>query len=173
MYQLAKIVNFAISGGKKTFLSFSICNIIFTLFARDFFFFIFLEIIILLFSVTLVRVSDILVYSKLFHIISMGLITSDYFKEYDYQTQKDKISYIFKEEFINGILNTNAKSIHCNSHKWVLVNVFQDERILSKYNLQTKKKGYSGKTLEVLLLSCGKKVNLHKRQDFKIILTRK
>ena len=173
MYILAKFINFTLKDKWHLLFVFNIPNLFLLFVIKDIPLFIILEISILLLSFTTKRVSNVLVYNSIFHIVSMSLIDSKMFFNYDYRKEKDKISKIFANEFIEGILNTNTKYITCTTHKWCVENVFKNEKILEKYDLSYKEIGKDKHILEVLLLNGGEKYNIHSRIHYKVKLHKK
>lgn len=173
MYLLAKFVNFTLKNKKNLIFVFSTVALIISLVIRNFTLFFVLEAMIVILGLTTIRVSDVLVYNRILHIFSMSLIRTDLYSQYDYESEKDKIAHSFKEEFIKGILNIPSNKMKCETHKWIVENIFSDKRITDNFYIKDKKKGNNPHTLEVLLLSSGNKCNLHKRECHQIILKRK
>lgn len=173
MYQLAKLVNFTLRNKRNLIFVFSTIVVALSLLLQSFSLFLVLETIIVILGITTIRVSDVLVYNKILHIFSMSLIETNMFAKYDYETEKETIANLFKKEFIKGILNIPSNKMKCETHKWLVQNVFSDERIIQNFDIKDKKKGNNPHTLEVLLLSSGKKCNLHKRECHQIYLRRK
>lgn len=154
-YKIAKFINFLLNNRNNLLFFFNLLNILICIIIRDIEFFLILEIIILILTFSTKRVSKLLVYNSLFHIVSMNLEDVNMFKDYNYKIEKDKISEIFKEELINGLLKINAKYIKFQTHKFVVENILKDNRILDIYDLTYKQEGYKSFKYNVLLLTNG------------------
>lgn len=172
-YKIAKFINFLLNNRKNLLFFFNLLNTLICIIIRDIEFFLILEIIILILTFSTKRVSKLLVYNSLFHIASMNLENVNMFKIYNYETEKDKISEIFKEELIKGLLNINSTYIKFETHKFVVENILKDERILNSFDLNYKSCGYDSFKYNVLLLNNGENINLHKREKFYVTLKRK
>lgn len=151
----AKCLNFILNNKMTLLFSLTLLNSIIFLIAKDTMYFFIIEALALIISLTTKRTSKVLVYNKLSHYVSMNLEDVKMFKKYNYAKDKYQISSIFKDEFIEGVMNTNAKKLKCHTHKWVLENVFQDKRITNRYFVEYKWGGLGLFTLNTLLLTNG------------------
>lgn len=119
-YKIAKFINFILNSKLNIFLIFNLLNIFIYAIMKNIQYFFFLEILIIIFCFSTKRVSKVLVYQSIFHIVSMNLEDVNMFKNYNYKIQKDKISESFKEELIDGLLKINSKYIKFQTHKFVV-----------------------------------------------------
>lgn len=141
-------------------------------------FIIFMQVLIIVIAISNVRLSEVIVYNRLFKIVSMSLSDINRYKEYDYDNELDKIkiSKDFKEEFIKGLTNPNnkLKKISMTTHKWVVENVINSKEVQSLFDVDIRslKEGYL--TFDVLILSrkYTKRADI-KRKKFKVKLTKK
>lgn len=90
----------------------------------------------------------------------MNLKDVNMFKDFDYNSisGKQKISEIFKSEFIESLKILQEKGfdkVSFTTHKWVVNNVVLSEKITELFDVDIKESGVCKSTLEVLLL-CGK-----------------
>lgn len=164
IYFLAKIYNKSFNNRVSEFIYLSILSFIFLLllspfikeFDKDSFFFLIFCISIL--SITTHRLSDVIIYSSLTKTLSMNLSKIDMYSEYNYDIAEDKdiIANKFKESFINAIIGCKYKKINMNTHKWVIHNVINDDRVKELFDIDIKKKGKTNISLEALLLANGK-----------------
>lgn len=177
LYFFAKLINFAMNDKWNVFLTLNIETLIYYFITKDFNLIILLEVLFFILSFTTKRVGKMFVYLPISRTLSMNLKDVHMFKDYDYNNKKDKeiIKKIFKEECIKSLIESNIKKCTFSSHKWMLENVFTNERILEKYDVTYKESGKSNHILDILILSCGKETNnmYYKKEDYKIILKQK
>lgn len=176
---LAKFYNYFVNNRLFMFINFNILFAIIAVLIKDLSLILFIQPLIILIVFTTYRLSNVGVYSSVFHILSMNLKDVNMFKYYDYDNEKDReiISNIFKEEFILFLKNAyikNFKTIKMTTHKWVVNNVVLDEEIQNLYEIEVKEIGKCKSTLEVLLLA-GKYTPraYYSRIKYKVILRKK
>lgn len=117
---------------------------------------IFLMVISIILSLTTIRLSNAVIYSKITKHISMNVLDFNEYHSKKYLENKKEIAQIFSDEFIEGIIRAydlNCKKIRMTTHEWVYKNVLLDERVLSRYSIEIKEKGMCKIPFEVLLLA--------------------
>lgn len=138
-------------------------------------------------SLTTIRGSNNVIYSIILKYLSMNILDSSEYHSLDYYTQREKISDIFKEEFIQGLealaLMPFCGKIKMTTHKWVFDKILCDERITKLYIVEAIPYKTCKIPQEVLLLCPYKSIkqNFEKlnksafqnREQYKIILKRK
>lgn len=156
-------------------LFFSIISLINNSF--DLTFLAYLHFISLILSITTNRLSDVVIYSTITKHLSMNLKNIKEYEHYNYDdcNEKEIIAKDFRDKFIDGIIyagNKKYKKIRLSTHKWVINNVLNDDRIKKYYNIEIKESGTTNIVLEMLLLANGNtKIIKAKRKGYKVILT--
>lgn len=184
-YLLAIFYNYFFNNSIYEFFYLSILSLLFvgsiSLF-KNFFdikFLLYLLFISFILSITTKRLSSVLIYSKITKHLSMNLKKINEYKNYNYDNKDEKniIAEDFKNNFIKGILyagNKRYKKIKLSTHKWVVENVINDDKISNLYNIKIINKNKTSIILEVLLLATGKtNIKEAKRKGYKVILTLK
>lgn len=78
-------------------------------------------------------------------------VKNNKYKQYDYIHEKQIIKELFRKEFIEAILNSGGK-LKFNSHRWVIDNVVNDNKIASVYDINFKKSKYPGYIITEILM---------------------
>lgn len=175
---LAKIFNFSIQGKIQFYIAFNLfllpLYIIEYCFMKKLDLAWFMQIIMIPMAMEHTRLSETMVYNKLFKIVSMSLKDINRYKEYDYDLDKDKISEDFKKDFIKGLINRPLKKTSFTTHKWVVNNVVNSEEVKNIYNIDIKKLKMGNLIYDVLILAGKHTESAYiKRQMYKVTLTRK
>lgn len=180
---LSTCFNYFLRGKKETYISSNILIIPFYIIQYysstivEFILFVFLmQLIIIPISLTNVRLSKVIVYSKLFKIVSMSLLDINMYKNLDYDEIKDKeiISQDFKNEFIQGLIKCKYKNIKMTTHKWVIENIIKSEAITNIYDIELVQKKKEYLIFDILILSRKYTKSAYvKRQIYKVKLKKK
>lgn len=180
---LAKTYNKAFKNKINVFVYLSILSVIFTLIlypiTKEFLeFLIYLLVIAFILAITTVRLSPVVVYSKITKHLSMNLKDLNYGHNFDYDIEEDRyeLSLLFRKDFINGIKYAHKKgyrTIRMTTHKWVIENIVKDEEINKLYEIKITENGECDTKLETLLLA-GKdtKRKNFKKKSYKVLLKR-
>ncbi|MBP1309082.1 hypothetical protein JOD82_002102 [Paenibacillus sp. 1182] len=137
-------------------------------------------------SLTTVRLSNNIMFSRLTKHMSMNINSFKVYHDYDYVTQRAAIAEQFQEEFITAIetaYNKGYTRIKMTTHAWVYQHVLQHPRVNALYNIEAKKLGIRAIPLETLLLASNVTFQQHpdhllnlavmKRQQYRVKLTLK
>lgn len=89
----------------------------------------------LLFAFSFKRTSENFILNKATGTLNMNLMYPKSYRKYHYINQKEDIANKLKEEFIKGIFIAaeNKKKLKMQTHKWMIENVIEDERIKSQF----------------------------------------
>lgn len=181
---IAKLYNKAFNNKLSVFLYLLILSTIFSaiLFpiTKDFFGFLLnLVVIAIILAVTTVRLSKVVVYSKITKHLSMNLLSLDYGTDFNYdkKEERDSLGEIFKEDFIQGIEYAHKKgykTIKMTTHKWVVENIVKNNRVQNLYHISIEEHGECDTKLETILLA-GKDTERKnfKKKCYKVILKRR
>lgn len=140
MFYIGKILNSAFKSKISLFIYLNILTLIICgLFSKNFLSDIIIcEIIISILVITTIRLSNVMIYSKIIKCMSMNILDLTPYYNLDYINEKSAVSELFKKEFIEAILNAKDKKIKkitMTTHKWVYENVCLNMEILKYYNV--------------------------------------
>ena len=174
MYQIAKISNWITNRRRNLFMVLSIAAVHIFLATKNVLEFVILEFLFLFLSLQLKRVGPMFVYFPVGNKLSMNLEDVSMFQQYDYNKKedKDKIKQILIEECVKGLQKTKIRKFSFHTHQWMLDSVFTHPNVLKKYDIVCKKAGTSKHTLDILLISSGKKTNnmKYEKQNYKVTM---
>lgn len=178
---LAKIYNRAFNSKLNIFIYLLILSTIFSAIlspiTKDFFGFLLNLIVIdIILALTTVRLSNVVVYSKITKHLSMNLLSLSYGNNFNYDNKEEReaLSEVFKEDFIQGIEYAHKKgykTIRMTTHKWVVENIVKNNRVKNLYYINIEDHGECNTKLETILLA-GKDTarKNFKKKCYKVVL---